>query len=200
MELDDLKQQWQRADNNSNQLKNRNIMEIIQNKSNGPVAALKRSYRRQMAVMAVLPGVLISTNVQHLDKTFSSALFWAYVLFCFCIVVFARMNLNTIRKIEGQDGMVKSNLQQLAAVLEGRMKQNIAAARIGLLALILLTEVLPYFQYFKMLDTWHNLSPFIRFGAYGALVLMQYLIIRRKSHEKFGQHIARLKELVGEMQ
>ncbi len=200
MELDDLKQQWQRADNNSNQLKNRNIMEIIQNKSNGPVAALKRSYRRQMAIMAMLPGIIISTNIQHIDKTLSSALFWAYVAFCFGVAIFARMNYNVVKKMEGMDGAVRSNLQEQIAVLEKRVRQMIAGARMGLLFLILLTEILPYFQHFKMLNTWHNLSPFIRFGAYGTLLLFQHLMIRRKSHEKFGQHIARLKELVGEMQ
>jgi hypothetical protein len=51
-----------------------------------------------------------------------------------------------------------------------------------------------------MLNTWHSLSPFIRFGAYAALFLFQYFVSRMVSQQKFGQHIAHLKELVKQMQ
>jgi len=47
MELDDLKQQWDQADQ-LQKPKNQNIMKLIQNKSYGPVAELKRSYKRQI--------------------------------------------------------------------------------------------------------------------------------------------------------
>ena len=58
MELDDLKQPWKEADKNQKK-QNKNIMELIQQKSYGPVAALKRSYRKQIIVMLLMPLLLL---------------------------------------------------------------------------------------------------------------------------------------------
>jgi hypothetical protein len=198
MELDELKNQWKRADK-KHKLKTQNIMELIQHKSYGPVANLKRSFRRQMIAMTVLPIAILATNMRHIDKTLSSALFWFYILFCAGVIIFAKFNYAVVKKMEGLDGNVKSNLEQQIFVLETRLRQNLIGIRIGLLFFIILTEVLPYFQNFKMLNTWHSLSPFIRFGAYAALLLFQYSVGRVVSRRKFGQHINHLKELVKQM-
>jgi len=198
MELEDLKQQWKQADKISNH-KNQNIMGIIQQKSHGPVAALKKSFKKQMIAMTVVPIAIISTNLQHIDKTLTSALFWFYILFCIGVILFARLNYTVVKKMEGMDGMVKSNLEQQIFTLETRLRQNIIGIRVALLFFIALTEILPYFQNFRMLNTWHSLSPFIRFGAYAGLFLFQYFVSRSVSHRKFGKHIAYLKELVKQM-
>lgn len=198
MELEDLKQQWQQSESTQKTI-NKNIMEIIHNKSYGPVAQLKRSFRRQMIAMTIVPIAIIGTNLQHIDKTLSSALFWAYIIFCMGVVAYAKMNFNVVKRMEAMDGLVKEHLEQQIALLESRTKAQIVGIRIALLFFILLTEVLPYFQSFKMLNTWHSLSPFIRFAAYAALLLFQYFVSRAVSHRKFGQHIAYLKQLAAQM-
>jgi hypothetical protein len=199
MELDELKHQWKQADK-TKILKNQNIMEMIQHRSYGPVAELKRAFKKQMIAMTVVPIAIIATNLHHIDKTFTSALFWFYIVFCISVIIFARFNYLVVKKMEGMDGMVKSNLEQQIFLLETRLKQNIIGIRIALLFFIVLTEILPYFQNFRMLNTWHSLSPFIRFGAYTALLLFQYFVSRSVSQRKFGNHIAHLKELVNQMQ
>jgi hypothetical protein len=199
MELDDLKQQWKEAGKLPMQ-NHQNIMELIQHKSNSPIAALKKSFRRQMTAMTVVPIAIIATNLQHIDKTLTSALFWFYILFCICVIVFARLNYTLVEKMQGMDGMVKSNLEQQIILLENRLRQNLIGIRIALLFFVVLTEVLPYFQNFKMLNTWHSLSPFFRFGAYAALFLFQYILSRRVSRQKFGRHIDHLKTLVQQME
>ena len=199
MELHDLKQHWKQADKII-KLKNQNIMKLIQHKNYGPVAALKRSFRKQMIAMATVPVIIIATNMQHIDKTLTSALFWFYIVFCIGVIIFARFNYSLVKKMEGMDGKVKSNLEQQIFLLETRLRHNLIGIRTALLLFIVLTEVLPYFQNFRMLNTWHSLSPFIRFGAYAALFLFQYFVNRTVSRKKFGQHITRLKELVKQMQ
>lgn len=199
MELDDLKSQWRQANNKHKPL-NQNLMNLIQNKSYGPVAELKRSFRRQIIVMTFLPIVIIASNMHQIDKTLTSALFWFYILFCIGVIVFARLNQAVVKKMEGMDGNVKANLEQQIFILETRLRQNLAGIRVALLFFIVLTEVLPYIQHFKMLNTWHSLSPFIRFGAYAALILFQYFVSRRVSYQKFGRHIDHLRELVKQMQ
>jgi hypothetical protein len=95
--------------------------------------------------------------------------------------------------------MVKANLEQQVSLLQKRMQWKIIGLRIALLFFIALTEVLPYFQHYRMLDKWHSLSPFIRFGLYAALFAIQYFLSPRVLQNKFGRHLTYLKELAKEM-
>lgn len=113
MELDELKNQWIQADK-IQKTKNQNIMEIIQNKSYGPVAELKKSFKKQMIGMAIIPILFIAANLEHIDKILSSALFWFYILFCIGAVIFARLNYAVVEKMEERDCKALSpNLFQL---------------------------------------------------------------------------------------
>ncbi len=199
MELDELKSHWKQTDKIQKHT-NQNIMELIQNKSHGPIAELKRSFKKQIIGMTVLTIAIIAANFEHIDKTFSSALFWFYLLFCISVITFARLNYALVEKMEGMDGKVKSNLEQQTVILETRIRQKLMGIHTAFLLFIILLEVLPYFQHFRMLDKWHSLSPFIRFGAYAALFLYQYFVTRMGSRRGSEQHLAKLKELVKQMQ
>lgn len=199
MELDDLKQPWKEADKNQKK-QNRNIMELIQQKSYGPVAALKRSYRKQIIVMLMLPFILLLTNATDISKPLTSVMYWSYVAFCIGVIIFASFNYRIADKMQNMDGMVKQNLEQQISLLETRMNWTIIGLRIVLLFFVILTEVLPYFQHYRMLDKWHSLSPFIRYGLYAFLFIIQYIFSPKVLNRKFGRHLTYLKELVKEMQ
>ncbi len=98
------------------------------------------------------------------------------------------------------DEMVRSNLEQQITILDTRLQWNIISLRIILLFFIVLTEVTPYFQHYRMLDKWHSLPPLIRFGAYGGLFILQYFVSRKVKQRKYGTHLAYLKELAKEME
>src|SRR5947208_13685783 len=97
MELDDLKKVWK--ENTIQTPQNKNIMEMIQHQSYGPVAALKRSYRKQMIVMALIPFLLLLTNMDDIQKPLTSILFWSYVVLCICVIVFAFYNYRIVEKM-----------------------------------------------------------------------------------------------------
>ena len=198
MELDDLKQAWKQSEIKKNI--NTDIMELIRHKSYGPIAALKREFRKQIIVMTILPVFLICTNADDISKVLTSIMFWSYVAFCIGVIVFAYYNYRIVSKMQGMDGMVKSNLEQQVNSLETRLKWKVTGLRIALCYFIVLTEVVPYFQHYRMLDKWHSLSPVIRFGSYAALLLVQYLLSSKIISRKFGTHIKYLKELMQEMQ
>ncbi|TMI93776.1 MAG: hypothetical protein E6H08_09985 [Bacteroidetes bacterium] len=198
MELDDLKQTWKETTIKKN--KNTDIMDIMKHKSYGPIAALKREFRKQIVVMALLPLFLLITTIDDISKIYTNVLFWSYVAFCVGMIVFASVNYRIVEKMEIMDVSVRSNLQQQIDLLETRLKWKLIGLRIILLFFIILVEVVPYFQHYRMLDKWHSLSPFIRFGAYAAFLILQYFLSRIVSDRKFGGHIKYLKELMKEMQ
>jgi Mn2+/Fe2+ NRAMP family transporter len=198
MELDDLKQSWQQEE--PKKIKNTDIMDIIHHKSYGPIAALKRAFLKQIRVMIIVPILVIFVNVKDWDKALTSVLLWSYVLFCLGVIAFTYANYRIVSKMEGMDERVKTTLQEQVALLERRLRRNKIGVRLAGLYFVVLLEVLPYFQHFKMLDTWHSLSPLYRFSAYAAFLLFQYFISRLVMQRKFGHHLDYLKSLVKEMQ
>jgi hypothetical protein len=198
MELDDLKQTWKQSE--TNKTINTNIMNLIQHKTYGPVAALKREFRKQIILMSLLPLLLIFTNIDNISKPLTSILFWAYVLLCAGIIVFAYFNYRIADKMGVMDGAVKGNLEKQVSILQTRMQWKVTGLRIALLFLIMLSEIVPYVQHYEMLDKWHSLSPAIRFSAYAALLLFQYFIGKKVIYRKFGSHLTYLKELIKEME
>jgi hypothetical protein len=197
MELDDLKDMWKQTPVTK---KNNDIMEILQHKTYGPVAALKHTYRRQMMLMFIIPLMLFVVNARHTDHILSSILFWSYVAFCICMILFAWYNYRIVRKMEIMDGQVRTNLEQQITLLEKRASLEVNVLRGILIFFIILLEVVPYLQHYSMLNKWHALSPAIRFGAYAGFLILQYFLNKKVRQRKVGRHLAYLKTLVSEMQ
>ena len=197
MELDDLKHRWKEKTNQKPT--NKSIMEMIQHKSYGPVAALKRSYRKQIIVMLLMPFILLFTNVQDITKPLSSVMYWGYVVFCLGIIVMAANNYRIADKMQRMDVLLKDNLEQQIKLLQTRMRWTLIGLKLVLLFFVVLAEILPYFQHFRMLDKWHSLPVYVRFGLYAALFILQYFLSPIVLQRKFGRHLAALKQLVGEL-
>lgn len=198
MELDELKQMWQQTPVRNNV--NTDIMELIQHKTYGPIAALKHVFRKQILVMVMLPLLLLATNSQHVQGVLTSVLFWSYVAFCIGMIAFAFYNYRIVSSMERMDGMVKANLEQRINLLEKRANLEVAGIRGVLLLFIALLEIVPYFQHYSMLEKWHSLPLVVRVGFYAAFLLLQYFLNKKIKQRKVGRHLAYLKELVNEMQ
>lgn len=198
MELDEMKQMWQQTPVRNNV--NTDIMELIQHKTYGPIAALKHVFRKQILVMVMLPLLLLATNSQHVQGVLTSVLFWSYVAFCIGMIAFAFYNYRIVSSMERMDGMVKANLEQRINLLEKRANLEVAGIRGVLLLFIALLEIVPYFQHYSMLEKWHSLPLMVRVGFYAAFLLLQYVLNKKIKQRKVGRHLAYLKELVNEMQ
>lgn len=197
MELDELKQLWK--GNESTKYINKSIMEMIQHKSYGPIAALKREFRKQMVVMTILPLLLLLTSSDDITKALGSILFWAYTIFCVSIILFAYRNYRIVDKLSVMDGVVKTTVEQHVQLLQQRIQRLFIGLRIALISLIVLTEVVPYIQHYSMLDKWHSVSPLIRYASYTALLAFQYFIGRKILYRKFGSHLAYLQNLLQDL-
>jgi hypothetical protein len=68
-----------------------------------------------------------------------------------------------------------------------------------LLVMVILTEILPFYQHFRMLDKWHALPDLLRFGIYAAFFILQYFASRLVNKRKFGRHISQMRELLARL-
>jgi hypothetical protein len=198
MDLDELKNTWQQMPPQKNI--NTDIMEIIQHKSYGPLAALKKTYRKQIVLMSLIPFIFLLTNPQNILGVLTSILFWSYVAFCIYIITFSSYNYRLVSRMENMDAVVKTNLERQIHLLEKRTVWQVASLRVILLFFIVLVEVVPYVQHYRMLDKWHSLPAAVRIGAYALLLLLQYFINKKVKQQKIGRHLDYLKELLTQMQ
>lgn len=197
MELDDLKKTWKQE--NQKQTKTPDIMELIHQKSRGPIASLKNSFRKQMIVVTALMSMVIATQAGNLDSTSSNLLFWTFIGFCLAMILTFYVNYRQTGKMEAMDEKVKNNLMKYVNMMEQRLRWQNIGARVVILFLILLLEIIPLYQHVRMLDTWNSLSPLIRFSSYAAYLVFQYYISRSVTRRKFGKHLDHLKYLLKEV-
>jgi hypothetical protein len=197
MELDDLKKTWKQE--NQKQTKTPDIMELIHQKSRGPIASLKNSFRKQMIVVTALMSMVIATQAGNLDSISSNLLFWTFIGFCLAMILTFYMNYRQTGKMEAMDEKVKNNLMKYVNMMEQRLRWQNIGARVVILFLILLLEIIPLYQHVRMLDTWNSLSPLIRFSSYAAYLVFQYYISRSVTRRKFGKHLDHLKYLLKEV-
>ena len=198
MELDDLKQTWQQSQ--SAKPLNTNIMELIQHKSYGPLAALKKTFIRHILFMIIWPAYIIIDNIDDLHYAFNNVLFWVYIAFSLGIIVFTYYNYRIVSKMESMDNLVKANVEQQVDLLQTRMKWKKTGLTIATLFFIALVEIIPYFQHYRMLDKWHAVAPVIRFLSYAAFMIFQYFVSTWLNERRYGRHLRYLKELANEMQ
>ena len=197
MELDDLKQAWKQE--NNKQTKTPDIMELIHQKSKGPIASLKNAFRKQMMVVTAMMSVVIATQANNVDSISSNLLFWTFIGFSLSMILAFYYNYRYTGKMENMDEKVKDNLEHHVTMLEQRLKWQNIFARIVILLFIILLEVIPLYENVRMLNKWHALSPFIRFGSYAAYLVLQYFLSRAVTQKKFGKHLDRLKGLLKEI-
>lgn len=198
MELDELKQTWQQSQ--STKPLNTNVMELIQHKSYGPLAALKKAFLKHIALMMIVPAYVIIVTTDDVQRVFSSVILWYYVVFCLAVIVFSYLNYRMVSKMEVMDTLVKANLEQQVEMLETRMKWKKTGLAIALVIFILLLEIVPYFQNYRMLDKWHSVSPAIRYVCYATFLVFQYFAGTWVNKRRYGRHLEYLKELTNEMQ
>jgi hypothetical protein len=198
MELDDLKKDWNKIE--TTKIKNMQIMDLVHQKNYGPLAAIKKGLRKQIILMSIMPLVLITTNITNLEGVFTSILFWSYVAFCILVILFSLNNYAIVKKMEARDGNVKSTLEEQLSLLEQRQRMKLNGLKGVMLFFIVLLEVVPFIQDYRMLNKWHALNPLIRFGAYAGFLVLQHFVARQVSHRRFGKHLEYLRGLVREMQ
>ncbi|WP_247236533.1 hypothetical protein [Telluribacter sp. SYSU D00476] len=174
-------------------------MELIHQRSKGPIARLQNAYRRQMAAVAVLMSTVMVIHAKNVESVSSHLLFWTYVGFCLLMIAALFRNYRLTRKMERMDETVKNTLEQHVTMLEQRMKWQSIVARVVIIFFILLLEVIPLYQHVRMLATWHSLPPVVRFSSYAAYLVFQYYLSRAITQKKFGKHLDHLKNLLNEM-
>lgn len=198
MELDELKQTWKQVEATMKPA-NVNIIELMQNKSYGPVAELKRRFRKQLIIIPFLVAIVIN-NLSRNHNIFIDPIFWCYIAFCTFVCLSFYFNYKLLGKMQCMDCMIKSNLEAQVKTLETRLQWYVKGVRIMLVFMIVLLEVLMFLNLEPSFHKWQSQAIVIRLGSYLALVVLQYFVSKLLFKRKYGNHLEYVKKLVAELQ
>jgi len=197
MELDELKEKW-RESNKANVIPKRGIKSILRRRDRGPIASLKRNFRRQIVLLVIV--FFLFLHQFRNRELYNNIFFLWYVVVGLCMIIVFYLNLRIVKKLENTDDTVVAHLSSQIILLQKRMRWQRISARIAIIALIILLEIVPFFSNESMIQKWHAVSPLIRIAAYIALLSFQHFVGKFRSKRRYGQHIERLKKALEDME
>jgi hypothetical protein len=196
MELDDLKKSWQQSNQHAH-LPDKDIRELIQNKTKGPVAQLKHRFRRGMLLIIVVAAyVVIESNGFYGSKQF---LLWYLLSFCAFILVYFYYNYRLLSQMQATEESVKTNLQRQVRLLKKGLKWRLLVTR-SMVALYAMTLEIIMHLHPGSFPNWQGKSWVFRLAVYLGVFVLIFAISKWGTDRRYKKHIRYLEELAEQMQ
>jgi hypothetical protein len=195
MELDDFKQDWRKADEQSH-APNYNINKLLTAQSNSALNSLKAKYRKQIILLPLAAATLGFAMTQK-PILQNNAFIWLIMpLMLLLALMYYRDYRLVINMEQTTSERVKDSIQQNVVLLNRNAKQHLYFTRVLLLVFILILEVTIYYQVTTAFNFWVGTVWPIRLTIYALAVFIQPYITRFFFNKNFGQHINRLQQLL----
>ena len=198
MELDDLKQSWNEQSKQELKPLNNDFMEMIHNKSYGPLAELKSKFKRQLITFPIAVGIVIYTFIERPEMMHNGIMY--YFIYCaLALVGFNWLNYKLVDRMQQTDSTVKETIEKNLKTLESNFRKYFIVSRVYFIISVILLETFMYFHELKDFETWYSYSVLIRITGYIALFIGVYFISKFSYEKNFGKHISYLKELLNKI-
>lgn len=195
MELDQLKENWNRESAEDMELVNKNIMELIQHKSYSPVAILKRKFSIQLLIFPMLVGIVFYKFTKN-PELITDFTFWFFILFCFAFACFFWFNYSIVNRLQNSHDNVKAAIVNDITILEKGFKKYFIVSRIIFVLFIIILEVLIYNHKLPDFENWYSYALPVRILGYILVLIFQYFLAKFSFQKQYGQHISFLKNLL----
>lgn len=206
MELDSLKEAWGKQETTDLITKNTDIMELVQHKSYGPIATIKRKLTWQLVPIPIFLGVILLQIIIKpalLDKfkvLFSEQPLFMWGASAAMILLVAQFGFSYIllQKVQKTDLSIKGAVEKNLTLFEKSLKAQRVVGIIILTIFILLIEFgnkLPG----KEFDLLFSLNSEVRTLLYVAVLVFYFYFSKIMFQRQFGQHINFLKETLSKL-
>lgn len=192
MELDQLRDQWSKA--NENDLPAISLSNIIRNRNRNPFDALQRGFRQRIVILLI--ALLLLVNEFSSQTLLTSPFFWCYMVLWVSVVGFHVVNYQFVKSWGEKNVDLHKFLVDKIAILRKRIAFIRGYTKILLAVLVILVEFLPYHGQGHMIDKWRAIHPVARLGIYAAFFVFQYFASGWIAQRKFGRHLDRMEQLL----
>ena len=194
MELDELKKSWQRFGEKM-KAPQKDIQELIKNRSEQPLAKLKRRFRKGMLLMPAIASIVI---IQFSHKSdFASHVLVRYLL-CFCAImlVYFYVNYRLVSKMESNESDVHSNLLRQTKLLTQLLQFRLLLMRGAVALFFALVELMMYFRHGGGYESWHERPVIYRLLVYVGTFIFFFFFTRIAMNHRYRKNIRHLQDLV----
>ncbi|WP_162915789.1 hypothetical protein [Paraflavitalea soli] len=171
-------------------------MELIQQKSHGPAAALKKAFKKQLLIiptLVILVGDAVINPSRQTDPFFS--LFFGITVLT---MVFFAVAYFTLRNMGKTDAPVVDQLKRQLRSLQDMMLFYRIISLAGVLMLVIFLEVFKDLWTGTAVANWYEVGLWLRIPAYGGLLFSAYVVFNRIYQKDYGQHLDELKKSLSE--
>lgn len=197
MELDELKTKWQKSNSPNTITSKQKIMELSQQKSYGPVAALKQTLGRQAAIIPFLIVVLLvqvwknpGLQTDPFFALFAGIIVLASIFFLLAHVI--------IQKMSRQDMAVADRLKRQLRSLHQMLLCYRLVSIIGVIMLVIFLEAFKDRGTAQLMQPWYAVDGWLRVLAYLAMLVATFFLSRSKFHKDFGKHLEEIKKSISD--
>jgi hypothetical protein len=206
MELDDLKQAWQQQTPKDTGVHNdKNIIDMVQNKSYGPLANLKEQFERNFFLIIIAYGVFIFDiimNTPHWQKIYDDFPFFVWIASLITIISIVTLiwDYILIRKMQTTQEPLKNNIEHNLAFIDKSMKIQRWGGMLVLPLLFVMIEIIMHQHKNSNFKDWYNVPVYFRMLAYIACMALLYFWSRYLYKRKFGKHIDFMRDMLRKME
>jgi len=198
MELDDLKKTWQQSNENI-KAPQKDIRELIQSRSEQPLAKLKRRFRKGILLMPVIAAIVVIEFSRKQDFA-SRFLVWYLLCFCLIMMLYFYVNYRLVNRTQLSEGDVYSNLVIQTKMLTQLLQLRLLLMRGAIALFFLLLEVLMYLRHGKGYESWQAHSIFFRLAVYVVTFIFFFFFTRLAINHRYRKNIQYLQLLVKELE
>lgn len=195
MELDDFKQSWNEQSQQDLNTSKNNFMELIHQKSYGPLAVLKNKFRLQLLAFPVFVAIMAWKFINK-PELMNDLTMWCFVLLTFLMAGYFWFNYQVINRLQKAGTPVKEQIEKDIAILENGFKVYFLVNRIILIIFAVLLELVMYLHKQPDFEVWYTYPFLIRFGTYVLLFILHYFLGKASFQRQYGDHISMLKKLL----
>ncbi len=197
MELNDLKQNWNKTTLSQSPSKN-NVMNIIKSKSNGPTSILESKFKKQLWALIALP-VLIAVQFYKTPLMLNNPAIWFLYSLGFISGFHILYNYLIVKKLQHPQFSVKENVETQITRLENSFKMfRIFMSLVYILVPVGLELVIKY-NLQTGLEQWYGVNLPIRLLVYVGGLIGMYFLSRRWFQSTYGRLLSNLKNLAEQL-
>jgi hypothetical protein len=194
MELDEFKQQWVKS-TDASQPVNTNIMELINNKSSSPLAALEKKLKINFYIFPFVALLFAGKLIGH-ATLIHNATSWLLFGILLTEFVFYTFSYIMVKRIQQPGGKTKENIRYRINTIQHTIRWQVIINEVLYTIMAIVLEISMRNQWDSDFGGWYSVSAIIRYGVY-LLILIFIFIMKRNSNQKFyGQYLAKLNDLI----
>lgn len=190
MELDELKSAWERQKEKAKPF-NFELMPPLQHLSLGPVAALRRNFRKKYLVL-----IMISTSlsIQNVFQFSNDVLMWTFIICCYTIAAYYRHRLLLLNELQTLHRPVREHFESLVRVLENGIRWHAIALQGMTLLFVVLLEI----HHEPLFTDWYQEPIVLRVICYGVFFTAIYLTKQFGIERNFSRHVNHIKQVLSQ--